>query len=304
MAKMIQFEGNEQQDPKAPGCIECEASLTDALDGVLSPAEQARFDAHIAGCATCSQMLSEAQRGAAWLEMLRTPRPEPSAALLEKILAQTSGAPLNQSKDSSEWVAPVWTEYDLPLMQPVPVLAGRVLPFRQRIAASSRWQSLRFHLLQPRLAMTAAMAFFSVALTLSLTGVKLNQLRASDLGPSGLRRGFFDARASAARYYGNLKVVYVLESRLEDIRRNREDDESVRPDRGEGRSTPTTPLQSEPEKTPEKRPAPDRGTSRREPLRGVEPPARFIPISGAVSDSTSTQPSLSTAEYEHPTGGE
>ncbi len=296
MAKMIQFEGNERQDPKAPGCIECEASLTDALDGVLSPAEQARFDAHIASCATCSQMLSEAQRGAAWLEMLRTPRPEPSAALLEKILAQTSGAPLNQSDDSTEWVAPVWTEYNLPLMQPVPVLAGNVLPFRQRIASGSRWQSLRFHLLQPRLAMTAAMAFFSVALTLSLTGVRLNQLSASNLSPSGLRRGFFDARASAARYYGNLKVVYVLESRLEDIRRSREDDEAARPEH----NAPSAPLQTEPEKTPEKRPAPDHGTSRREPLHGVEPPARFIPISGEVPDSSAT---LSTAEY-HLTEGE
>ncbi|WP_162536605.1 zf-HC2 domain-containing protein [Granulicella sp. WH15] len=300
---MIQFEGNERQDPKAPGCIECEASLTDALDGVLSPAEQARFDAHIASCATCSQMLSEAQRGAAWLEMLRTPRPEPSAALLEKILAQTSGAPLGQTDDSAEWVAPVWTEYNLPLMQPVPVLAsgGNVLPFRQRITGNSRWQSLRFHLLQPRLAMTAAMAFFSVALTLSLTGVKLNQLSASNLSPSGLRRGFYDARASAARYYGNLKVVYVLESRLEDIRRSREDDESARPYQGEGQSTPEEHRQTAPEKQPEKRSAPDHGTSRREPLRGVEPPARFMPISGDVPDSS---PSLSTAEYHLNTEGE
>ena len=45
----------------------------------------------MAACGPCSQLLADARRGAAFLEMLRTPAPEPPAALLERILAETSG---------------------------------------------------------------------------------------------------------------------------------------------------------------------------------------------------------------------
>ena len=36
--------------------------------------------------------------------------------------------------------------------------------------------------------MTAAMAFFSIALTLNLTGIKLTEIRASDLTPFAAAR--------------------------------------------------------------------------------------------------------------------
>src|SRR5271156_1709968 len=81
--------------PGIPGdpqhCAQCEAMLTDALDGTLSAADQAAFDLHLLSCTPCSAMMADAQRGAAWLEMLKPPRPEPPAALLDRILAQTSG---------------------------------------------------------------------------------------------------------------------------------------------------------------------------------------------------------------------
>jgi anti-sigma factor RsiW len=65
--------------------------LSDALDGTLSAADQATFDLHMVGCPNCATMLADAQRGAAWMEMLKSPRPEPPIALLERILAETSG---------------------------------------------------------------------------------------------------------------------------------------------------------------------------------------------------------------------
>ena len=73
-------------------CAQCEAMLTDALDGTLSAEDQAAFDLHLLGCGACSSMMADAQRGAAWLEMLKTPRPEPPAELIDRIFAQTSGA--------------------------------------------------------------------------------------------------------------------------------------------------------------------------------------------------------------------
>jgi hypothetical protein len=94
--------------------------------------------------------------------------------------------------------------------------ATNVLPFRQRVANVFQLRTF----MQPRLAMTAAMAFFSIALTLNLTGVHITQLRASDLKPSSLRRSFYDANAKVVRSIDNLRVVYELESRVQDLQRH------------------------------------------------------------------------------------
>jgi hypothetical protein len=71
--------------------------------------------------------------------------------------------------------------------------------------------------------MTAAMAFFSIALTLNLMGVRLDQLHAANLKPSNLKRSYYEANASAVRYYDNLRVVRVVEARVDDLRQERED---------------------------------------------------------------------------------
>jgi len=82
-------------------------------------------------------------------------------------------------------------------------------------------------MLQPRLAMTAAMAFFSIALTLNLTGVRLQDLRASDLKPSSLKRDFYSANARVVQYYEGLRVVYELESRVHDLQSASDNDATV-----------------------------------------------------------------------------
>jgi hypothetical protein len=71
---------------------------------------------------------------------------------------------------------------------------------------------------QPRVAMTAAMAFFSIALTLNLTGVRLRDVRASNFTPSALRRTVADVDASATRRFQNNREVYQVESRLSELR--------------------------------------------------------------------------------------
>ena len=89
MVEMNQF-GNAQPG-SAQTCTRCESLLMDVLDGAATAEDQQFFDAHVASCTGCSQMLADARRGGAWLEMLRDPRPQPPAALFERILAQTSG---------------------------------------------------------------------------------------------------------------------------------------------------------------------------------------------------------------------
>ena len=75
-------------------------------------------------------------------------------------------------------------------------------------------------MLQPRMAMTAAMAFFSIALTLNLTGVRLNQFSASSLRPANLRRTVADKSAAAVRSFQNMRVVYQAEAQVNDLRSN------------------------------------------------------------------------------------
>jgi hypothetical protein len=203
-------------------CAECEAMLADALDGALSAEEQERFDAHTAECVPCSQMLADARRGAAWLEMLRTPRPEPPAELLERILAETSGAQGHAGVAGATYgrspafggAAAVAPGYAVP---GAATSYGNVLSFRRRMAAAVRANSFGQIVFQPRFAMTAAMAFFSIALTLNLTGFHPTSLRASDLRPSSLQRDLIDADARVVRYYEGLRVVYELESRVHDF---------------------------------------------------------------------------------------
>lgn len=268
--------------------------LADALDGTLSPAEQAMFDLHMATCSTCSAMLADARRGADWLEMLKSPRPEPSAALLERILAQTCNAqPDAQTVASQPQLAANKKRVGNGLWQPstilghsgpVPVGAMRpaganaptnVLPFRSRVAAGFRLRSIGHTLLQPRLAMTAAMAFFSIALTLNITGVRFSQLRVSDLRPTNIQRNIVQANASVHRYYDNLKVVYELESRVRNLQRSSNDGDQYglpssqsvpSTDQGQTGSQQPTKQQAAPQKPDSKqsRPKPGPGSSRRE----------------------------------------
>jgi hypothetical protein len=218
------------QTADAEHCAGCEAMLTDALDGTLSAADQAAFDLHRIGCESCTAMLADAQRGAAWMEMLKSPRPEPPLGLLERILAQTA-------VDTKPAIVLGPTDY-LRQQQPttllgrptlpssVPAVFGpaKVLPFRTRVASVFNLRSIGQTLLQPRLAMTAAMAFFSIALTLNLTGVRLSDFHASDLKPSNIMRSAYQAKARVVRYSDNLRVVYELESRVRDLQRASDND--------------------------------------------------------------------------------
>jgi hypothetical protein len=274
------------QTGDARHCAQCEAMLADALDGTLSPTDQAAFDLHMAICPSCSVMLADAQRGAAWLEMLKSPRPEPSAALLDRILAQTCHSANDVSSEQDRAFAS-WqpnTILGRPTLVSRPSVQtayspANVLPFRSRIASNLRLRSIGQTLLQPRLAMTAAMAFFSIALTLNLLGVHLSNLRVSDLRPSSIKRNFYEANAHVARYYTNLKVVYELESRVRDLQRSSDSDNSYGtiPGQNSPAAAPSQKTTGDPQQnsTPatqpdqkQSRPKPGPGSSQRESSSG------------------------------------
>jgi len=191
--------------PSSPECGHWETLLADALDGLLKPEDEAVFSAHMATCAACTALFEEARRGREWLEFL-SPEPEVPEGLLDRILAQTGPgqvAGYGLVADGSNVV---------PMPQPWqrPGFMGQIRRFAE-----------------PRLLMTAAMAFFSIALTLNLTNVKLSSLRLSDLKPSSIR-SFVERRVTMAstpivRYYDHLRFVYEVESTMRQLRRNSED---------------------------------------------------------------------------------
>ena len=243
-------------------CSRCEAMLADALDGALSAADQTLFDRHTAACGPCQQLLADAQRGAAWLQMLRQPKPEPPALLLERILAQTSG-------HIGEPIAAA----DLAGEPAVVGLAGVpsrgvVLPFRERAWAAIRRSGLGQIALQPRLAMTAAMAFFSLALTMDITGLRVQDMKAANFRPSNLKRGLYSAKARLVQSYEGLRVVYELESRVRDMESVGSDDVQ----NGSSRSAPASKQPATPAPAQPGRSAPEKkGSSQGAPSGGVHP---------------------------------
>lgn len=238
VAELNQF-GNAQpsRSPDPAHCAQCEVMLTDALDRTLSPEDQAIFDRHLAVCPECSRMFIDARLGADLLRKLHKARPEPSTDLLAKILSSTG--PMARQEDISTAAQKISMSFGALQTTQVegvpaaygtaPYSGGKVLPFRRRIATAFQLTSLRHTLMQPRLAMTAAMAFFSIALTLNLTGVRITQLRASDFTPSSIKRSFYDTNARVVRSIDNLRVVYELESRVRDLQRESDSSTSSGP---------------------------------------------------------------------------
>ena len=285
---MADFSKFGSDAPVGPGnsnhCAQCEAMLSDALDGTLSAADQATFDLHMIGCPSCSAMLADAQRGASWMAMLKTPRPEPPMALLDRIIAETSGKAAAEAANivlgPTDHLRTAVGQRGY-VGQPA-FASAKVLPFRTRI--TNGFRSLGQNMLQPRLAMTAAMAFFSIALTLNLTGVRLSELRASDFKPSSIMRSAYEAKAKVVRYSDNLRVVYELESRVRDLQSSSDEDRSATPqspknapaNQAPGGTQQPNDQNQGPSKPDQKQTKPNPGSSRR------ETPGSDIRMAGSV----------------------
>src|SRR5215472_11302658 len=194
--------------PNSPACGQWETLLADALDGLLRPEDEATFSSHMAGCQACTALLEEARRGREWLEFL-SPEPEVPEGLLDKILTQTGPGHTSEYKLATagnvvSMPIPAWQR---------PGIMGRIRRFAE-----------------PRLLMTAAMAFFSIALTLNVSGVRLTDFRLSNLRPTAVR-SYMERRLTMAstpiiRYYDHLRLVYEVQSRVRELRRNSQGENS------------------------------------------------------------------------------
>jgi hypothetical protein len=194
--------------PGSAVCGQWEILLPDALDGHLTPEEEALFQEHMAACPACTALYRESRKGREWLEFL-SPEPEVPAGLVDRILAHTG---------------PGRTPA-LPLAgAPIPMPAGGV-PLD--LLLTPKWQKPGFmgfvrRFAEPRLMMTGATAFFSIALTMNMLGVRVTSVRLSDLRPTAMRafmeRQLTMASVPIVRYYDHLRFVYEVESRVRELR--------------------------------------------------------------------------------------
>jgi hypothetical protein len=189
-------------------CSEFEALLAEAVEGTLGAAQRSSFEAHRQGCAGCNLMFTEARTGLEWLHGVEDV--EPPRHLVHNILAATSG------------------------LAGTPAIAGA--PPRPRDTWTGRLQAWLgpawAPILQPRFAMSFAMAFFSVTLVLNVVGFHPAQIHAGDLRPSVVYANVAafagQTQGRVVKYYENIRFVYEIESRVRQLKNAA--DQNTQPD--------------------------------------------------------------------------
>jgi hypothetical protein len=223
-------------------CTAVELLWVEAAEGTLPYAVEGQVRAHTNECASCREKISQARKGREWLLMLKLEPLVPPSDLVAKILARTTGAAETSHARWSPLKIPAEVDthaaerYSLPGYSSPDPETGRISGGnagddqtlgRERIAAIPVWQRpsvvlLRKTVFEPRMALVAAMAFFSISLTLNLLGVRLTSFRAADLQPQAMRRAvtrqYAQANARVVHYYENLRIVYEVESRVHQLR--------------------------------------------------------------------------------------
>jgi hypothetical protein len=200
-------------------CKEFEALLFDALDQKLTDAKKDRFHAHARSCSRCGPMFAEIEAGQHWLKSLQ--EVEPPANLVNNILVATSGIESYRLQDAA--------------VSAKPALGERIREWMDSFLVPV-WSTVR----QPRFAMSFGMAFFSLSVALSVAGVKPGDLRQADLSRNGLRRTYYTTTARVVKYYENIRLVYEIESRVQEIKKATTPAESAPKEREKNRKDNTS----------------------------------------------------------------
>lgn len=186
--------------------LEVETRASDYLEGRLEAARRAPFEAHLAGCSQCRDLLADVRRV---VELCHSAEDlEPAPWLMAKILRATIGE-----------------------RQPT---------LMDRLAAVFR------PALQPRVAYGVAMAVFSFSIIINAAGINLRHMRLGDLNPRtwvyrANRTGHL-LYARAEKFYYDLRVVYEIESWLRQRSQpNEQKEEEPKKDAPPGGSTDSKP---------------------------------------------------------------
>jgi hypothetical protein len=201
MKDQFQSGGGNPNQPNEMSCADFDQLLADAIDGALSAAQMETFQSHAAGCADCGPLFTMASRGMKFLTAL--PEVEPPKNLVHNILAATTM--VEESKAAAEEERKIgWRGKLAGLMSPNLMPAMR-------------------NLMQPRLAMTAAAAFFSISMLMNVSGIRMSDLSPSNLTPAALSNTasirYHETTSKVVKYYENLRVVYEMETKIAEIKK-------------------------------------------------------------------------------------
>lgn len=188
-------------------CAAFEITLADYVDGTLGETERAAVELHVTTCAACRQLMADVTGVASLLG--RVEEVEPPSELITRIAHQTP--------------------------------AGRV---RGEFDVPGFWANLKSKwlepLLQPKPAMGMAMTVLSFSMLVKCTGApQVQHLSAADLSPAHIVENLEDrvlrTKDRLVKNYENLRVVYEIESRLNEMDRqpSSASDQNKQPD-GQG----------------------------------------------------------------------
>jgi hypothetical protein len=179
-------------------CSEFEALLADALDSAIAADSRQAFDEHGRSCAVCGPLLAEALEGMLMVRGLA--ELEPPKNLVHNILAATSRKEATAEQMAEE----------------------AKLGWMERLRRGLKPQV--GGLLHSRFAMSFAMAFFSLSITLTLAGVKITDVKNMVENPSLLRKnvvlGYTHVEARVTSYYENLRLVYQVQAKVRELKKN------------------------------------------------------------------------------------
>jgi hypothetical protein len=178
-------------------CAGFDALLSQAIDGTLSGERLTAFEAHGRVCQVCGPLLQESEAGHGWLKSLA--EVEPPADLVTNVLLRTTGVVTSRSHAHAHSSARPTT---VTWMDRVRELAEVIY---SPVVAAAR---------QPRFAMSFGMAFFTLSVTLGISGVRLSDLRHVDLRPSAVRRNYYETSGRVVKYYENIRFVYEIQARV------------------------------------------------------------------------------------------
>ena len=165
-------------------CAEVEILLADYVDGTLRPEEKSALEAHLSGCAACSELARDSAGAVAFMERAAVVEAPPE--LVTRILFEVTAGPSHAVVK--------------------PSLVRRLF---------GRWLE---PVLQPRFAMGMAMTVLSFAMIGRFTHVR--QLTPADLDPVKVWTAAEDRVVRwynrGVKYYDSLKVVYEIQTRLKE----------------------------------------------------------------------------------------
>lgn len=176
-------------------CADFEILYADYLDGTLDAQGRTAIEQHQRECVGCAEFARDVSGVVAFFD--RVPPVEPPPELLTRISFEIPQGGLSDKG---------WRSVFGPWLKPV---------------------------MQPRFAMGMAMTILSFSMLERFAGIDVRQLRPSDLAPAAVWAAI-DDRAHRSwervvKYYENLKLVYEVQTRLQEWTEQEEEERKSRP---------------------------------------------------------------------------